>query len=202
MHPGPRLGHREMRSFGQDLVVACRTACGAPSRSRRRQFSRCGLGIAGVGVLLAFIQGGVLRPLPMRDQDRVIRGMGTRYHSLSDSQLAGLSAMPWKDNRRSRPPAGSHRQCLAYAVRRWPVMDEDSFRLRKRVIVTGSLGDVLGNRSVIGGALSAADDEPGSERVIVIKLGAVETSIRCVCGSNRRPPRHRGLTNWHSRSPG
>ena len=60
-----------MRSFGQDLVVAWRALWRAKPFATAAILT-LGLGIAGVAVLLAFIQGVLLRPLPIRDQDRVI----------------------------------------------------------------------------------------------------------------------------------
>ena len=58
-----------------------------------------------------------------------------------------------------------------HAVQQWPVIDADTSGYVNGALVTGSFFDVLGTRPVIGRALSAADDEPGSERVIVISEG-------------------------------
>ncbi|HZA34166.1 MAG TPA: ADOP family duplicated permease, partial [Vicinamibacterales bacterium] len=50
-------------------------------------------------------------------------------------------------------------------------IDADTSGYVDGALITGSFFDVLGTRPVIGRALSAADDEPGSERVIVISEG-------------------------------
>ena len=157
-----------MRSFGQDLVGACRALW------RAKPFAMAaivtlGLGIAGVAVLLAFIQGVLLRPLPIRDQDRVIVAW-KQFPSFSDSRLPffGDAIKAAGDASRLLEVVGG---VSSHAVQPWPVVDADNTGYVQGALVTGSFFDVLGTHPVIGRALSAADDEPGSERVIVISEG-------------------------------
>jgi hypothetical protein len=157
-----------MRTFGQDLVVAWRALWRAKPFATAAILT-LGLGIAGVAVLLAFIQGVLLRPLPIRDQDRVIVAW-KKFPAFSDSRL------PFVDD--AIKAAGETSRLLevvggvsSHAVRQWPVIDADTSDYVNGALVTGSFFDVLGTRPVIGRALSAADDEPGSERVIVISEG-------------------------------
>jgi putative ABC transport system permease protein len=157
-----------VRSFGQDLVVAWRALWRAKPFATAAILT-LGLGIAGVAVLLAFIQGVLLRPLPIRDQDRVIVAW-KKFPAFSDSRL------PFADD--AIKAVGETSRLLeavggvsSHAVRPWPVIDADTSDYVNGALVTGSFFDVLGTRPVIGRALSAADDEPGSERVIVISEG-------------------------------
>ena len=157
-----------MKSFGQDLVVAWRALWRAKPFATAAILT-LGLGIAGVAVLLAFIQGVLLRPMPIRDQDRVIVAW-KQLPSFSDSRL------PFVDD--AIKAAGEASRLLEavggvsmHAVQQWPVIDADTSGYVNGALVTGSFFDVLGTRPVIGRALSAADDEPGSERAIVISEG-------------------------------
>ena len=157
-----------MRSFGQDLVVAWRALWRAKPFATAAILT-LGLGIAGVAVLLAFIQGVLLRPLPIRDQDRVIVAW-KQLPSFSDSRLPffGDAIKAAGEASRLLEAVGG---VSMHAVQQWPVIDADSSGYVNGALVTGSFFDVLGTRPVIGRALSAADDEPGSERAIVISEG-------------------------------
>ena len=157
-----------MRSFGQDLVVAWRALWRAKPFATAAILT-LGLGIAGVAVLLAFIQGVLLRPLPIRDQDRVIVAW-KQLPSFSDSRLpfVGDAIKAAGEASRLLEAVGG---VSMHAVQQWPVIDADTSGYVNGALVTGSFFDVLGTRPVIGRALSAADDEPGSERAIVISEG-------------------------------
>ena len=157
-----------MRSFGEDLVVAWRGLWRAKPFATAAILT-LGLGIAGVAVLLAFIQGVLLRPLPIRDQDRVIVAW-KQLPSFSDSRLpfVGDAIKAVGEANRLLETVGG---VSMHAVQQWPVIDADSSGYVNGALVTGSFFDVLGTRPVIGRALSAADDEPGSEQVIVISEG-------------------------------
>jgi predicted permease len=157
-----------MTAFGNDIVVACRTLWRAKPFATAAILT-LGLGIAGVAVLLAFIQGVLLRPLPIRDQDRVIVAW-KQFPSFSDSRLPFLAD--------AIKAAGEASRLLevvggvsSHAVEPWPVIDADTSGYVNGALVTGSFFDVLGTRPVLGRPLSAADDQPGSERVIVISEG-------------------------------
>ena len=157
-----------MTSFGQDLVVACRALWRAKPFATAAILT-LGLGIAGVAVLLAFIQGVLLRPLPIRDQDRVIVAW-KRFPAFSDSRLPFMGDAIKAAGEASRllEAVGG---VSSHAVQQWPLIDADTSGYVNGALVTGSFFDVLGTRPVIGRALTAADDEPGSEPVIVISEG-------------------------------
>ena len=157
-----------MKSFSQDLVVAWRALWRAKPFATAAILT-LGLGIAGVAVLLAFIQGVLLRPLPIRDQDRVIVAW-KRFPAFNDSRLPFMDDAIKAASQASRL-LESVGGVSSHAVRQWPLIDADTSGYVNGALVTGSFFDVLGTRPVLGRALSAADDEPGSEPVIVISEG-------------------------------
>jgi putative ABC transport system permease protein len=127
------------------------------------------LGIAGTTVMFALIQGVLLRPLPVREQDRLI--------------------LAWKEVRTSgsaRYPFGSteieavaeHSQLLEKAagvtrngVRRTVVTDNGVSTYANVGLITGGFFDVLGVKPALGRTLTIADDKEAAENVIVLSSG-------------------------------
>ena len=118
-----------MRSFGQDLVVAWRALWRAKPFATAAILT-LGLGIAGVAVLLAFIQGVLLRPLPIRDQDRVIVAW-KQLPSFSDSRLpfVGDAIKAAGEASRLLEAVGG---VSMHAVQQWPLDRCGHLRLRQR----------------------------------------------------------------------
>ncbi len=124
-----------------------------------------GLGIAGVAVLLTFMNGVLFRPLPVRDQDRVL----VAWKRLPASE----APMPFGGD--AIRAAGEASQLLetvggvtSHAVANWVLVDDERAGYVSGALVTGAFFDVLGTPAMIGRTLTAADDHEGAERVMVI----------------------------------
>ena len=149
----------------EDLIAALRGLWRAKSFAAAAIVT-LGLGIAGVAVLLTFIQGVMFRPLPIVDQDRVIVAW-KRLPSGADSPMpfGGDAIRSLAETTRLLEAVGG---VSSHAVSSWPLIDADSAGYVKGALVTGGFFDVLGTAPVLGRALTASDDIEGSERVIVI----------------------------------
>ena len=125
------------------------------------------LGIAGATVMFALIQGVLLRPLPVRDQDRLIiawkelRSSGSAGYPFGNTEIEAVSgASQLLEN-----AAGVTRN----GVGRTAMIDDGVSAAYANVAeVTGGFFDVLGVQPVLGRALSPADDKEGAENVIVL----------------------------------
>jgi predicted permease len=148
-----------------DLLGACRSLWRAKTFATAAVITLA-LGIAGVAVLLTFMQGVLFRPLPIRDQDRVVVAW-KRLPSSAEAPLpfGGDAIRAVSESTRLLETVGG---VSSHAVASWPVVDADSAAYVKGALVTGSFFDVLGTTAVIGRALTASDDREGTERVIVI----------------------------------
>ena len=127
------------------------------------------LGLASTIIMFALIQGVLLRPLPVHEQDRLI--------------------LAWKEARTSdsaRYPFGSteieavadaSRLLVAAAgvtrngVGRTVITENGRASYANVGLVTGGFFDVLGVRPILGRAFTIRDDREGAEPVIVISAG-------------------------------
>src|SRR5687768_7279218 len=117
--------------------------------------------------MVALIQGVLLRPLPVADEDRVIVAWkafpsyahapfgdveidGVREHSRLFESVAGVGT-----NRAS--PID--------------VVNEGNIGYVNEALVTGGFFEVLGVKPMLGRTLTRADDADGAERVVVISHG-------------------------------
>jgi predicted permease len=124
------------------------------------------LGITGTVVMFAMVDGVLLRPLPVRDQDRLI--------------------VAWKELRSSRfahyPFGGPDVEAVVEASQllesgagvtsngavAWVAVEDGSASYVHGALVTGAYFDVLGIRPILGRALVPTDDVAGADNVIVI----------------------------------
>src|SRR3954454_10429288 len=83
-------------ALNQELAPACRSLCGAKTFTETAALTLA-LGIAGTTVMFALIQGVLLRPLPVRDQDRVViawkelRGSGSARYPFGNTGIEAVS---------------------------------------------------------------------------------------------------------------
>jgi putative ABC transport system permease protein len=126
-------------------------------------------GISGATVMFAVIDGVLLRPLPVRDQDRLI--------------------LAWKELRSSRfahyPFGGPDVEAVAEASQllersagvtsngavAWVAVENGTPSYVRGALVTGAYFEVLGVQALLGRALTTADDASGAENVLVISHG-------------------------------
>jgi len=127
------------------------------------------LGIAGATVMFALVQGVLLRPLPVRDQDRLILGWRalpsdpSSHLPIPRIQIDALS----RDSRLLEGVAGVDYNGAGSAT----VVDNGESGFIGPANVTGDFFSVLGVEPILGRALERSDDVPGAELVLVITHG-------------------------------
>ena len=127
------------------------------------------LGIAGTTVMFALIQGVLLRPLPVHDQDRLILAW-------KEAPTAGSARYPFGNTEIERVAENSRLLAAAAGVTRngvgRDVVTDNAVSHYANVgLVTGGFFDVLGARAMLGRTFTAADEKDGAERVLVISSG-------------------------------
>src|SRR5262249_23828198 len=128
------------------------------------------IGAAGAAAMLALVDGVLLRPLPVRDQDRVIlawkdlTASGYRHLPFGDR---AIEAVP-DPSRLLEPAAGVTTNGLSHWI---TVADDGSPSYVKGALVTGRFFEVLDTRPLVGRRLTAGDGMEGSEPVVVISAG-------------------------------
>jgi putative ABC transport system permease protein len=141
---------------------------------RARAFSAAailtlGLGIAGTTVMFALIQGVLLRPLPVREQDRLLvawkelRSSGFTHHPFGDAAIKAVG----EASRLLVKVAGVD----SNGVGREVLTENGTSSYVNGALVTGEFFDVLGVEPMLGRALNRADDVEGAERVVAISHG-------------------------------
>jgi putative ABC transport system permease protein len=130
------------------------------------------LGIAGTTTMFALVQGVLLRPLPVRDQERLI---------IAWKQLPGAESARYPFGHTETDAVARSSQLLAdvggvtrNGVGRRAMVDAGEAGYANVAEVTGGFFDVLGVRPLLGRALRPADDTVGAERVVVLARGLWE----------------------------
>ena len=154
--------------FGQDIRTAYRGLSRAKAFTAAATFTLA-LGVTGTTVMFAVVDGVLLRPLPVRDQDRLI--------------------LAWKELRSSRfdhyPFGGPDVEAVVEASQllesaagvtsngavAWVAIEHGSASYVQGALVTGAYFDVLGIDPLLGRALTRADDVAGADNVVVISHG-------------------------------
>jgi putative ABC transport system permease protein len=127
-----------------------------------------GLGIAGTTVMFTLIQGVLLRPLPVREQDRLIvawkelRSSGFTHHHFGDAAIDAVG----RASQLLEHVAGVDANGVGHGV----ISDGASGDV-KAALVTGAFFEVLGVEPILGRPLTPADDVDGAEKVVVISHG-------------------------------
>jgi putative ABC transport system permease protein len=127
------------------------------------------LGITGTTVMFALVQGVLLRPLPVRDQDRLLiawkelRSSGFAHHPFGDAEIEAAG----RSTRLLERVAGVD----ANGAGREVLHERGESSYVKSALVTGDFFAVLGIEPVLGRALTSADDREGAELVLVISHG-------------------------------
>jgi putative ABC transport system permease protein len=124
------------------------------------------IGIAGATVMLALIQGVLLRPLPVLEQDRLIvawketRTAGSAQYHFGATEIEAVADA----SRLLASAAGVSRHGVGRSV----VVDNGVSSFVNDALVTGGFFDVLGVRPLLGRTITRADDVDGAEHVAVI----------------------------------
>jgi putative ABC transport system permease protein len=128
-----------------------------------------GVGMAGATVILALVQGVLLRPLPVRDEDRLVlawktlRSSGYAHYPFGDAEIEAVG----ESSRLIEAAAG----VTTNGVSGWAFDDGAEAAYVSGALVTGEFFNVLGVTPLAGRALAPSDDKEGSEDVLVISAG-------------------------------
>ena len=152
----------------QDLRYACRLLWRAKSFTAAAVLTLA-LGIAGTIVMFALIQGVLLRPLPVHDQDRLVlawrearTSSSTRY-PFGNREIEAVA----EASQVLETAAGVTRNGVARTV----LIDRGVAAYVNVGLVTGGFFEVLGVEPLLGRTLTRGDDKDGAEPVIVISNG-------------------------------
>jgi predicted permease len=124
------------------------------------------LGIAGTTVMFTLVRGVLLRPLPVRDQERLIvawkelRSSGFTHHPFGDLEIEAVG----RESRFIEAVAGGDANGAGRAV----VTENGASSYVNVAIVTGRFFEVLGVDALLGRPLGPADDVEGAEDVVAI----------------------------------
>jgi putative ABC transport system permease protein len=127
------------------------------------------LGIAATTVMLALIQGVLLRPLPVHEQDRLILSWrqaptaGSAFYPFGDVEIEAVA----RESRLLESAAGVTRNGVARAV----VSDGSASSYANVGLITGNFFEVLGAQALLGRRFTLADDRSSAEPVAVISHG-------------------------------
>ncbi len=154
--------------LSQDLRLACR-GLGRAKAFTGAAVLTLALGIAGTTVMFALIQGVLLRPLPVLEQDRLlvawkeVRTSGSAHYPFGNTEIEAVAdASQLLEN-----AAGVGRHGGFRAV----VVENGVASYANVSLVTGGFFDVLGVRPLLGRTLARTDDVDGAENVLVISHG-------------------------------
>jgi putative ABC transport system permease protein len=157
-----------LESVTQDLRFACRGLWRAKAFTGAAVLTLA-LGVAGTTVMFALIQGVLLRPLPVHEQDRLIvawkevRTSGSARYPFGNTEIESLA----EASQLLEAAAGVTRNGVGRSV----VTDSGVSSYANVGLVTGGFFDVLGVQPSLGRALTLADEKEGAEHVIVLSSG-------------------------------
>lgn len=131
--------------------------------------STLALGIATTTLMFALVQGILLRPLPVREQDRLILSWreaptsGSALYPFGDAEIDAVA----RETRLLESVAGVTRNGVARTV----LSDGSTSSYANVGLITGGFFEVLGAEASLGRRISVADDREGAEPVAVISHG-------------------------------
>ena len=127
------------------------------------------LGIAATTVMFALIQGVLLRPLPVQEQDRLILSWreaptaGSAFYPFGDVEIEAIA----RDSQLLENAAGVTRNGVWRAV----VSDGITSSYANVGLITGGFFEVLGAQALLGRRFTLGDDREGAEPAAVISHG-------------------------------
>ena len=154
-----------IEQWSEDLRLACRGLLRARAFTGAAVLTLA-LGIAGSTVMFTLIQGVLLRPLPVRDQERLLvawkesRARGLAHWPFHRSEIEVIRA----ESQLLEGVAGVNHNGAPPNV----VVEDGAAGYVNMAAVTGTFFEVLGIPAVLGRALEPSDDVAGAEGVVVI----------------------------------
>ncbi|MFN2447384.1 MAG: ADOP family duplicated permease [Vicinamibacterales bacterium] len=159
---------RWFETLQQDLRYACRLLWHAKAFAGAAVLTLA-LGVAGTTVMFALIQGVLLRPLPVHEQDRLVvawkeaRTSDSARYPFGNAQIEAIA----EASQLLVATAGVTRNGVGRTV----VTHDGHSSYANVGLVTGGFFDVLGVHPILGRTLTVADQQDGAESVIVISNG-------------------------------
>ena len=122
------------------------------------------LGIGGTIALLSVTQGLLLKPLPFRDESRL---------------MVFWSASDWRQSEFdfAQERLTGYEAVAAYAEEAAVLRTEQSTQKVDTIDASAELFDVLGRQPLLGRGFKAGDDRPGAERVVVLSHALWQTGF-------------------------
>jgi predicted permease len=157
-----------LESLYQDLRLAWRGLWRARAFTAAAVLTLA-LGIAGTTAMFALVQGVLLRPLPVLEQDRLViawkelRTSGSAQYPFGSTEIEAVA----EASQLLVSAAGVARHGVGRSV----VVENGISSYVNDALVTGSFFGVLGVRPLLGRSLAPADDVEGAENVLVISHG-------------------------------
>src|SRR5262245_59567695 len=157
-----------LEALSQDLRLGCRSLWRAKTFTGTAA-AILALGIAGTTVMFALIQGILLRPLPVHQQDQLIvawkelRTSGFARYPFGRTEIEAVADA----SRLLDQAAGVTRN----GVGRTALVDDGFSAYANVAEITGGFFDVLGVQPFLGRALTPGDDKEGAEHVVVLSNG-------------------------------
>ena len=157
-----------LEALNQDFKLACRGLW------RTKAFTvaavlTLAVGITGTAVMFAVVDGVLLRPLPVRDQDRLILAWKElRSSGFAHYPFGGRDVETIVEASQLLEAGAGVTSNGAFA---WVAIEDGTASYVHGVLVTGAFFEVLGVDPLLGRALTPADDVAGAENVLAISHG-------------------------------
>ena len=164
-HPASRIPHPAMDTLRQDLSFALRTLRRDAAFALVAVFTLA-VGIGAATVMFGVLRAVLLRPLPVREQERVLVMWGA--NARLDRTRVPIGGEAYRRYaRESRALAGA--AAVEYhGATEWVVRQDAAVERLRGALVSGNYFRVLGTRAGLGRTLEAADDVRGASPVLVI----------------------------------
>ncbi len=162
--PAPGAGSGGvMIGFVQDIRYALRALARAPGFSAVAILTLA-LGIGATTIVYSLVDGILLKPLPIADPDRVVLARSVATDK-SEMSVSFPDFQDWVARAKSFEKLGAWR---GFPSNLTGLGQPRRINVRQ---VTANLFDVLGVQPMLGRGLTAADDQPGVDRVALVSYG-------------------------------
>ncbi len=156
-----------MNHLAQDIRIAFRSLRRAPALASVAILT-LGLGIGLATAVFTVADALLLRPLPVRDQDRVV----VLWPETSDHHRWGLDLDEAREFARRTSALGEVAFFSYYGALAKPIREGDRVSRLRRAQVSGKFFDVLGVNPALGRVLRPSDDVIGAAPVVVLSYAA------------------------------
>jgi hypothetical protein len=159
---------RLVSAFSRDLGYGARLLMARPAFTAIAVLTLA-LGIGATMAMFALIQGVLLRPLPVQEQDQLVLSWreaptaGSAFYPFGDVEIEAVA----RESQLLESAAGVTRNGVGRAV----VSDGGTSSYANVGLITGGFFEVLGAQALLGRRFTLGDDREGGEPVAVISHG-------------------------------